>query len=382
MALREFVDLRPAELALAQAAERQVDPLTALIQGFQGGVDIARFPQKLEQEALNQQLATAINQAKLQELQRGKIFEVGGSLLQQDPVTGQIKSIFTSPTSTASREQFVGFTKEGLPVSFTPGVGLKTLPTPEGVSGQLLPKTESPTKTSTGKPVSLQFRDVGDAVIGLNPLTGVEVSRTPKAEGKGVRETSQGLFEYDLRNPSQGKIIAGTGPLSPATAGEAFTQERSKRNLESIADLKSSVSPFTTGLGSLLTYVPGTGAADFQANVDTLKANIAFGELQQMRNASKTGGALGQVAVRELELLQSALGALDTRQSPASFLKNLEKIENSISKFEQAQEKSAPPPASTTTPAAQEKIRLIAPDGREGMWPVGKPIPTGYRRAP
>lgn len=114
MALREFVDLGPANLALAQAAERQVDPLTALIQGFQGGVDIARFPQKLEQEALNQQLATAINQAKLQQLQQPEIITADGNVFIRDPSSPNgIRSIFTRPTTTRSpftQQQVVSLT--------------------------------------------------------------------------------------------------------------------------------------------------------------------------------------------------------------------------------------------------------------------------------
>lgn len=65
MALREFVDLGPANLALAQAAQRQVDPLTALIQGFQGGVDIGQIPQQLEAQRLSQQLALALQRERL-----------------------------------------------------------------------------------------------------------------------------------------------------------------------------------------------------------------------------------------------------------------------------------------------------------------------------
>jgi hypothetical protein len=45
-----------------------------------------------------------------------------------------------------------------------------------------------------------------------------------------------------------------------------------------------------------------------------------------MRAASPTGGALGQVAVQELNFLQSVLGSLDTKQSPATVKANLEKI--------------------------------------------------------
>jgi hypothetical protein len=47
-----------------------------------------------------------------------------------------------------------------------------------------------------------------------------------------------------------------------------------------------------------------------------------------MRDESPTGGALGQVAVQELEALQASLGSLNTSQSSDQLLRNLERLEN------------------------------------------------------
>lgn len=74
----------------------------------------------------------------------------------------------------------------------------------------------------------------------------------------------------------------------------------------------------TAGLGSVLANVPGTKAKDVQAALAMVKANLGFAELQAMREASPTGGALGQVAVQELMALQSTVAALDQAQSPAA----------------------------------------------------------------
>ena len=45
-----------------------------------------------------------------------------------------------------------------------------------------------------------------------------------------------------------------------------------------------------------------------------------------MKNASKTGGAVGQVSERELAALQAVLGSLDTGQSGAQLKENIELI--------------------------------------------------------
>ncbi len=54
-----------------------------------------------------------------------------------------------------------------------------------------------------------------------------------------------------------------------------------------------------------------TDTREMAGDVKTLQANLAFDRLQDMRDRSKTGGALGQVSNIELGLLQSSVAALD-----------------------------------------------------------------------
>lgn len=83
-----------------------------------------------------------------------------------------------------------------------------------------------------------------------------------------------------------------------------------------------------TGLGTetMGQTFAGTPAADFAALTDTIKSNIGFDRLQQMRNDSPTGGALGQVSNQELVLLNSALGSLSQKQSPRQLYDNVMRI--------------------------------------------------------
>lgn len=86
---------------------------------------------------------------------------------------------------------------------------------------------------------------------------------------------------------------------------------------------------FETGAsGSFARSVLPTGTAgyDLKADVTSLQANLAFDALQAMRDASKTGGALGAISERELDLLQSAAGNINPDQSHAAFLANLESV--------------------------------------------------------
>jgi len=95
----------------------------------------------------------------------------------------------------------------------------------------------------------------------------------------------------------------------------------------------------TTGpVGAIARNIPGTGGYNLNKTIDAIKANIGFGELQAMREASPTGGALGQVAVQELNMLQSVLGSLDTAQSQDQLLKSLYAIEKHYTNWKRAVE--------------------------------------------
>jgi hypothetical protein len=94
---------------------------------------------------------------------------------------------------------------------------------------------------------------------------------------------------------------------------------------------------FTAGmLGKPLSVIGVPDAVDLEENLKTIQANLGFKELQQMRDNSPTGGALGQVALKELEFLQAALTSLSNRQSPSQLKKNLEKVVRHYSNWKKA----------------------------------------------
>jgi hypothetical protein len=87
------------------------------------------------------------------------------------------------------------------------------------------------------------------------------------------------------------------------------------------------ISNMTTGLiGKASSKIPNTPAYNLEREIDTIKANVGFSALQAMRNASPTGGALGQVSEQENRLLQATLGSLDIGQSPDQLKQNLQNI--------------------------------------------------------
>ncbi len=90
--------------------------------------------------------------------------------------------------------------------------------------------------------------------------------------------------------------------------------------------MKGATLPVAGPIGSRLSGISGTAAHDVKQALLTIGANISFDKLQQMRESSPTGGALGAVTERELELLQNSMAALSQTQSLDQFRSNLGRV--------------------------------------------------------
>lgn len=116
--------------------------------------------------------------------------------------------------------------------------------------------------------------------------------------------------------------------------GKELSIAQAKSVLDEIKDAKKLVGLTTSGVGGVLRNIPMTDARDLDAKLTSIKANLGFDRLQQMRDASPTGGALGQVAVQELVALQATIASLDQLQSPSQLKQALDKIERHYSNWQ------------------------------------------------
>lgn len=98
------------------------------------------------------------------------------------------------------------------------------------------------------------------------------------------------------------------------------------------------ISPFSAGVGSWFTVFPATQAKDLQRSLETIKANVGFDKLQDMRNNSPTGGALGQVSEFENRLLQSVNSSMEQDQSPQQLIENLKRVQTDLRNLKEAKE--------------------------------------------
>lgn len=135
--------------------------------------------------------------------------------------------------------------------------------------------------------------------------------------------------------------IVGTGPK--LTAGGAAEQrlqlglpqararvETMEQNLDRLAAAMTELST-DKGLSNITGTIMGrtpnltNTATTAQAKLNMITSNIFQSSLQAMREASKTGGAVGSVSDKEGDKLQRTIAALDQAQGTASFKNELAK---------------------------------------------------------
>jgi len=179
----------------------------------------------------------------------------------------------------------------------------------------------------------------GASSVPLSPARGVEVvgdTAIDKATGQTVRNVGDAVAGGEAAKV-RGRTQA-EGEASLPKAGIALQQDevQSRVILQDISRAASKANAWTTGLvGSQLSKIAGTDAYDLNQLLTGIQANLGFDRLQQMRENSPTGGALGNVSERETALLQATWGSLVQSQSKEQFLQNLSRLRQIKAQFVQ-----------------------------------------------
>lgn len=179
--------------------------------------------------------------------------------------------------------------------------------------------------------------------VSMSPAERDASARGWASERRQAAQAEQGKWQYDaqrggLVNMQSGEFkpaMQNGQPIETKASREASKEDMQRRSaienagsvLKEVQDAKGLVGWNTAGLGGAMSVLPATEARDLAAKLQTIKANLGFDRLQQMRAESPTGGALGQVAVQELAALQATVASLDQLQSPTQLGQALDKIE-------------------------------------------------------
>jgi hypothetical protein len=223
-----------------------------------------------------------------------------------------------------------------------------------------------PTVVRTVETVDSRGRPVTQGYDANNNPVGPAIPKyvAPKAPTAGPAAPAGYRYKAD------GSLEAIPGGPADIKAGElGIKRERQQQGAVAQADriigkvdqALSKVGLNTTGIGgAVMRSIPGSEAKNLESDLETIKANLGFAELQAMRDASPTGGALGAIAVQELIALQSTVASLDQAQDAKQLKARLGEVrthyenwKNAVTQASGGQAPSATPSASAPSAAPQ-----------------------------
>lgn len=187
-----------------------------------------------------------------------------------------------------------------------------------------------------------QTKNYGDLVPQAKPSTHVNVAapvtpvtiQDPKNPGQSL--VIDGRTKQVLGvSPKLGDIPKADLKLSQSLPQaklrtETMTQNLDKLDAALVALDKHPGLPYITGTIYGRTPSLRDDAIDAQAQLNSITSQIFQDSLQAMREASKTGGAVGNVSDREGDKLERTMGALDRAQTTESFQNQVKKVRQQI----------------------------------------------------
>jgi hypothetical protein len=122
----------------------------------------------------------------------------------------------------------------------------------------------------------------------------------------------------DQTNPSGFRLVPiPGGPADTSTTDARAGDVRSAADRIVVTATDNALAALDAGgggiIGAATRFIPSTQSAEIYRQLETLQAQARIGNLQAMREASPTGGALGGVSDAEGRMLAAASGALDPR---------------------------------------------------------------------
>lgn len=182
------------------------------------------------------------------------------------------------------------------------------------------------------------------SVLGLSANQIVEkIPAIEKMIGLKQQDELTRLKIAELKDAQLARIAAAKDKLDEKTqaanekkeAALASAKEQASTIRTAIQDIKSRdlVGYDTTGAAGSRIFAP-VDYTDLQEKLKTIASNIAISAIQKMRQESPTGGALGNVSDKDMELLTSIKGSLSQKQSKGQLMQTLKRLDDLYAKVE------------------------------------------------
>ena len=184
--------------------------------------------------------------------------------------------------------------------------GIRTPPRDVTIGQPAQPIAQAPTQAPAAPaqaPAPRQAPGVPQAPVGLSP--------------KQQRERVADIAEAAPRERARYQMVQDRGKTVLRDIGRALAQADKAGRIAGTLAMRRSLS------GNQPLSATLSPAYELQQHLESIKSNISIDQLQLMREASPTGGALGQIPVRQQEYLMSVLGSLLPTLKPDVLRENL-----------------------------------------------------------
>lgn len=191
-------------------------------------------------------------------------------------------------------------------------------------------------------PQGFRYRQDGS----LEPIPGgpADIAQQEKQAEQARTEQETAVVQQEVQQAAQGKIReANTKTRIVANKVDEAIGIIDKNVNQGLKGFISQAIPGSNvaGLGgAVMSLLPGTEATNLENTIRTVKSVLGFQELQAMRDASPTGGALGQVSEREIDFLQSAVASMDVGQDVGQLIENLKAVKVHVQNWRNAVEEA------------------------------------------
>ena len=175
-----------------------------------------------------------------------------------------------------------------------------------------------------------------------NIPAGWQLVEDPQTGAKSMQPIPGGPAEREIKAQEAAAAAASqaeTQRVQQADTGQGIKASTVGRSVDRLVGMMDKGGIFNLPEAGIIgSALGGLGvnqeAVTFKNELAAIQSAVAFDTLQKMREASKTGGALGAVSERELDLLISAYGGIQQSSDPATLKENLMTIKNIMSKIE------------------------------------------------
>jgi hypothetical protein len=175
-------------------------------------------------------------------------------------------------------------------------------------------------------------------------LTGVEGALYQDAIKRGMSPTAAAEEAAKYKRAGSAEVAATelakkeADTKAKTEANQPKAKQTMERMTENADDMKNALAAirkqsgaWTTGMfGKLFSALPGTEAYNLHANLERLTSRLGLDTLQEIKDSSPNGSALGRVTNYEMGLLVKAKENLDQAQSEDQFNAALDDLETKI----------------------------------------------------